>query len=276
MVSLQHITHRAISMAGVGALVAGLATGTALAAPQDFLPAEGGLAIKFVDFETSGLREGGQTFGIFNVTSLQDAGQTTTYWTDLSQPGATGNLTGRFDGLTQLGSISPSGDFQLTGGTLTIYNVPSGSFNPTAPPTTANQICPGGVCPSPWLVANFAPGIDPTNPLVTVSGNQSSTTSPFTGHSSGYLDVVGGTMASRLDSNIFTTAFGKHDLFLEVNFCTRGTGPACTFGTGNTWPIKSNDPVVGQLVPEPTSVLLFGSGMLGLGVWGHRRRRQGA
>jgi hypothetical protein len=158
-------------------------------------------------------------------------------------------------------------DFNLTGGTLTIYNVPSGSFAPTSPPTTNSQICGGAVCPSPWLTAVFAPGIDPTNALVTVAGHQSASTSPFTGHSAGYLDVTGGTMFNALNSNSLPTAFGNRDLFLEVDFCTQGSGPGCTFGTGNTWPIKSNDPVIGQLVPEPTSMLLLGSGLIGLGVW---------
>lgn len=108
----------------------------------------------------------------------------------------------------------------------------------------------------------FAPGIAGLGVLT--KGGTSLIANPPVGHGAGYLDVLpGGAVGSLLDTDGFPTAFGNRDAFFEFNFRIPGSGG---------FQLNSDDPFLGHAVPEPTTMLLFGMGALGL-VTRLRRKR---
>ncbi|HVO90544.1 MAG TPA: PEP-CTERM sorting domain-containing protein, partial [Casimicrobiaceae bacterium] len=218
---------------------------------------------------------GSQTLsGIFDVITLSNALGTTVYWTTGTTDGT--QLNGTFQGL-QVQEIVQTGsgfDIYFAGGTATIYNVPNGSYDPTAPPAGDAQVC-GGPCPSPWLTLNFSPGIVAADNPATLGFDESTTTlfsqvsaltSPFTGSGHGNLVATGGTAFDTFNLNF--------SLGSQLSSCSPPpSNPqfAALCSAAGSWPIASFDPLIGRTVPEPATLALLGLGVLGMAVL--RRRR---
>lgn len=243
--------------------VTATAAACALAGPTQadvlsFLPAGTDIQFKYDNFENPIITDAGQTLsGIFLITSIINNTTLHTYWADGISDGT--SLVGVFDGLvSEAPTAAGTGGFDInfTGGTLTIYNVPEGTFNPTGPADSfASQIC-GGACPTPFLTMDFVGGVFPSDPNVTLRSHVDSLTEPLTGSGFGRLVTTGGTAFN---------AFGS-EFSLNSNFqsCPASGPNAGLCNAAGDWPIASFDPVTGRTVPEPGTLALLAAGLFGI------------
>ncbi|HXG02584.1 MAG TPA: hypothetical protein VNO23_04105 [Candidatus Binatia bacterium] len=246
----------------------------------------GPIFIKFRNFESfldpdqNGIDPGDENFGIVNITNITDP-LGNNLWTS---GGSNGFLAGVFaDVIVQ--SVTPFGggfDVESTGGILDIY------LSSTAPNAgqghagyAAGGCAPGDLCYNTisntadgilFLRLTFASGIDPTDGTVTVDGTFDTSTFPTTGDAAAFANVTGGAFAGMFDSDGLPTAFGPRDVFFTNRFCPNGA-PGCFGGvTIGDWQLQSDDPASAIVVTQPATVLLLGTGLLGLATMVRRRR----
>lgn len=213
-------------------------------------------------------------WGVFKVSTIKTADlSATTLWYD----GKDGEeLTGIYYGLDDdfwalngVGGIN----IQSVGGSIDVYLDGTPDFNAAPGPgsrvgTTYPTVTDG----SSFLTLAFGTGIKFGNAFVgddhiVYDNNLDGTTSPFTGDGAFYLNVIGGDYAPMFNSDYYALvddsgATHYRDFFGQFDTTTTGAGK---------WLVKSEDPIGGKAVPEPTSMLLFGVGLLGIGAI--RRKR---
>jgi hypothetical protein len=250
---------------------------------------DGTFEIKYQNYESfSGpLAVDVVNFGILKITSIEDPLTGNALWQDTD---AGAELVGVFTGII-VKTITPSGGqfvVDSTGGFLDVYINPAGSFATagafaqgmsgyTDIACAIGTLCYDGITNVAggglFLSLEFAAVGVVADPTITVSGTFNSLTTPQTGTAQGYLDITGGLYAGMFDSN---GQLGGSDFFNQNSFCTPGEpGCASLASAGGTpaqggWALRSNDPVRGQVVPEPGILALLAISLLG--VAGFRRR----
>lgn len=215
---------------------------------------------------------GEDTWGIFSIATITQVSTGTNLYTS-GQGGKF--LTGIFGGIkdysvtrTDLTSVDMGIVQQVlgTGGWLKMFSNNS-NYNPTL--GTGGRIgefgyngISGGTLE---LDAVFNSGV--------VAGSTATYKNTFNeagidGGSAGYLEVVGGAMASKLDTNAMVDLDGnKHDLKLSSTFDAFLTVPQVA-----DWTVIASGQVIGNALPEPGSLAIFGLGLAGLAAL--RRRKQ--
>lgn len=240
----------------------------------------GPVEIKFKNWEsfsTPQIQEGSENFGVLVVTSITDP-----LGNPLFNSGGNQWLTGVFYGIT-VTEVTPSGsgfNGKATGGRIDIY-LNSSNFDASQGLAgyAAGGCAIGGDCyhgitdvgGELVLSLELASGIDPLNGDVFLNADFNNTTLPASGGAQAYYNVIGGSLASKFDTDSLDTPFGKRDMFATNDFCPNGF-PGCGATVGD-WQLQSDDPIQAHVIPEPATLAFLGVGLLGLGVAVRRRRR---
>ena len=280
---------RRLAMAVVGALLFTVQAGQAWAVPVLPILSPGEYKFKFTDAEAfvdssgnivNGPVVGGHAIGVIDVTQILNAATNTVVW-NKGDGGAFLSAVFNTPTITSITGTAPNLNVDAgTGAFVNIYLNPSAiNFGlGTTGYTTGGCSVIGGTCfnsvsnvagGSLYLTLAFEPGIIPTDGTVGLSASFTANTNPLTGHAQAYLDVTGGSAAGLWDTNGFVTNFGDRDFFLQNDFCTLGSSPACVLNAPG-FQLRSEDPTLGN-IPEPGTLVLLGVGLTGLAFM--RRKR---
>ncbi len=150
----------------------------------------------------------------------------------------------------------------FTGGVFNVYLDDSPDFAATFPGTgVTDGINFLQLIGKTGILGFDNPGTTFDETTTTLHSQINALTTPLTGTGNGYLEIVGGEYAD-LFSGIGA------ELFMQSDFA-----PPTLDRPGFGWPVVSEDPIVGNIVPEPSTIVLMIGGLFGLFIAGFRRKK---
>lgn len=196
-----------------------------------------------------------------------------------------GELTGLVYGLTLAGIATPTAtsvDLYFTGGKVDLWLDPTpentngilDTFDPfgdgKAPThwTTASvfQNVNGGDDATLWLSTMFVPIGDPSLPAGTTVVTHVNLVTGAGSSDEGFLKILGGSAANLFESGNFTPPSGI-SADMSVAYTLKESphrGYIGSYADIGGWQLRSEDPVLATVIPEPATMTLLGLGLAGL------------
>jgi len=126
-----------------------------------------------------------------------------------------------------------------------------------------------------WLDTVFSPGTLANYDTGYVNGELEliNLTTATAGSAEAYLDIIGGTAEHLFVKNVFPFSFtGIPGTEADLKFISDLTGQYTGGNWAGSWTASSEDPLTGIGTPEPATMLLLGSGLIGLAGLGRKKK----
>lgn len=213
------------------------------------------------------------SYGIARVNTIQNLDNSTTIFDRATAPYELTVFFYGFDDNYINGNLASTVDLRSEDGRALVYRDTAKNFNPANPPEAGASATGRTAVDKMYKVTDGVLALDLsphafTDAINTFTLENDFNFSTYRGSGSVYFDVVGGDWAGMFDSN--TLLDGTDINFTFTSFPVKIGQPGIL--STKDWLVQGSGFGQANVVPEPTSMLLFGVGMLGLATLRKRKK----